>query len=177
MKLNVPYYSQYTDVADSDWQPRACAIACLKMALDFEADNFDTVIPSLDKLIKEGIDIDAFNIKEGWSHMGMVFISHNHGVPAYREEFRSMYNKREQRLVTIGHAKILRRLEEGKTSIVSVEGNFKDGGESHQVLIVGHEDGDFIYHEPSAKDGTGSFRHISEEEFLRHWRHLAIFIG
>lgn len=176
MRLSVPYYSQYKEVSDPDWQSRACALACLKMALDFEASNFGTIIPTLDELIQEGINIKAFG-KAGWIHNGIVSLSYNHGVPAHREEFRSKNNKFAKHLATAGCAKFLERLKEGKTSTVSVEADFKDGGEFHQVLLVGHEDGNFLYHEPGAKDETGAFRQVGEETFLRHWRHLAIFIG
>jgi len=176
MRLSVPYYSQYKDVTDSDWQPKACVVTCLKMALDFEAPNFNTTIPVLDELIQEGVDIKAFG-KDGWIHRGIVFLAHNHGVPAYQEEFRSMNGKLAKNLVAIGHAKLIKRLEEGKTVIVSVEKGFEVGGGFHQILLVGYENGNFLYHEPEEKDETGAFMPVSEEKFLRFWRHLAIFVG
>lgn len=176
MKLSVPYYSQYRDVTNPEWQSRGCAIACLKMALDFEAPNFNTTIPTLDELIQDGIDIKAFS-KEGWLHKGIVFLSHNHGIPAYQEEFRSMDGRLAKGLVAVGYQKLLKRLEEGKTAIVSIEKGFEEGGSFHQVLLVGHEGENFLYHEPEAKDNTGSFRQIGDDDFLAHWRHLAIFVG
>lgn len=176
MKLSVPYYSQYKDVNDPTFRSRACSITCLKMALDFEASNFNTIIPSLDELIQEGIDIRALS-KNGWEHRGIVFIAHNHGVPAYQEEFRSINGKLAKKLVDMGFEKLIKRLEEGKTAIVSVEKGFGENGDSHQVILVGYEDGHFFYHEPEAKDETGAFRQISEEKFSSYWRHLAIFVG
>ncbi|HEC33037.1 MAG TPA: hypothetical protein ENI63_02130 [Candidatus Kaiserbacteria bacterium] len=176
MKLSVPYYSQYKEVVDSKWQPRACAVTCLKMALDFEATNFNTTIPTIDELIEEGVNIKAFS-KEGWVHRGIVFLAHNHGVPAYQEEFRSMDGRLAKKLVTTGHSKLINRLKDGKTSIVSVEKGFNEGGGFHQIILVGYRDGNFLYHEPESKDNVGAFMRVSDEEFLNHWRHMAIFVG
>ncbi|MCR4330440.1 MAG: C39 family peptidase, partial [Patescibacteria group bacterium] len=50
IKLEVPYYSQFLDVEDKYWMPRACGMACAKMVLDFY--KVDTT--SLDELIKKG---------------------------------------------------------------------------------------------------------------------------
>jgi uncharacterized protein YvpB len=176
MKLQVPYYSQYKEVTDLEWQPKACAITCLKMVLDFEAPNFNTTIPTLDELIQEGVSINAYS-NDGWIHKGIVFLSHNHGVPAYQEEFRSVNKEFEKNLTEVGISKILKRLEDKKTSMVSVEKDFEKSGSFHQILIVGYEDGNFLYHEPEEKDETGAFMQVSEERFLAHWRRLAIFIG
>lgn len=146
------------------------------MALDFEAHNFNTTIPTLDELIQEGIHINAFS-KAGWVHNGIMSLARNCGVPVSREEFRSADSAHAKGLAAIGLEKILKRLKEGKTSTVSVEGGFKTGGEFHQILLVGYENSNFLYHEPAAEDESGAYRQVSEEKFLRHWRHLAIFVG
>lgn len=54
---------------------------------------------------------------------------------------------------------------------------FEDGGKFHQVILVGYENGNFLYNELAAKDENGAYREISKEKFLRHWRHPAIFLG
>lgn len=180
MILPVPYYSQHRDVEDAIWRPRACGMTCLKMVLDYYAPKLDIEVPSLDDLIEEGISIEGYSA-HGWIHDKLVLIAHNYGMPAYREEFRTIIPTRQKALATRGLRKILDFLHEGKPVIVSVEGNFEDGGDFHQVVLVGFEkEGSvdtIIYHEPAAQDETGKNRRVAKETFLKHWRNLGIFIG
>ena len=164
MKISVPYYSQHRDIIDPYWKSRACGVTCLKMVLDFHAKIFNTTIPTLDELIKEGIAIKAFS-QHGWIHQGIVFIAHNHGVPAYQEEFRSLDGMCAKRIVNFGFKKILKTLDEGKPVIVSVEQNFEESDKFHQVVLVGREGDLFLYHEPEAEDKNGAYREVSTEQF------------
>ena len=82
-----------------------------------------------------------------------------------------------KRIVNFGFKKILKTLDEGKPVIVSVEQNFEESDKFHQVVLVGREGDLFLYHEPEAEDKNGAYREVSTEQFLRHWRHLAIFVG
>ena len=59
MKLQVPYYSQRTDVKDTEWQAHSCLIVCAKMVAEFLGDK---KIPA-DDWIKEGTYIDAYDGK------------------------------------------------------------------------------------------------------------------
>jgi hypothetical protein len=149
------------------------------MVLDFLQQDFNTKIPALDELIEEGVGIKAFG-SHGWTHQGQVFLSHNHGVPAYQEEFRSLDGMKAKQLVTFGLNKIVSTLINGRPVIVSVEKGFIESGKFHQVVLVGYEDNDggvFFYHEPEAPDDSGAYKKVTREVFLRYWRHLAIFIG
>jgi len=179
MQLSVPFYSQYRDVTDPAWQPRACGGVCLKMALDFLAPSFNTTIPTILELIEEATTHKAYSTGSGWVHRGMVFLAHNHGIPAYPEEFRSMEGSHARTLVHYGYQKIVETVRSGKPVIVSIEKGFVDGGSFHQVLIVGEKDNGetLIYHDPEAKDNSGAFREIEREKFCSHWRHFAIFVG
>lgn len=180
VELKVPYYSQYRDITDQSWKERACGAACLKMALDYVAPEFGVIIPSIEELLEEGVAIKAYTPSHGWVHRGMVFLAHNHGIPAYHEEFRSLDGGHAKRLVELGFKKIISTLDSGKPVIVSVEKEFAGGGSSHQVVLVGYKedaDGVLIYHEPEAEDGKGKSREVEQERFLKHWRYLAIFVG
>jgi hypothetical protein len=149
------------------------------MVLDFFQSNFNTKIPDLNTLIEEGVGIKAFG-HYGWTHQGLIFLAHNHGVPAYQEEFRSMDGEKAKDLVSFGLKKIMDTLVSGKPVIVSVEQRFTQSGKFHQVVLVGYQEeerGTFLYHEPESQGDDGAFKEVSVEQFLRSWRHLAIFVG
>jgi len=179
VQLSVPFYSQYRDVVDPVWQSRACGGVCLKMALDFLAQKCNATIPAIPELIEEAVTHKAYSTGSGWVHRGMVFLAHNHGIPAYPEEFRSMEGAYAKGLVEYGYNKIIKTVRSERPVIVSIEKGFEDGGSFHQVLIVGEkDDGEVLmYHDPEAKDESGAFREIGREKFCSHWRHFAIFVG
>src|SRR3989344_4076261 len=86
MKLDVPYYSQWSDVYSKEWKKKACGVASVKMVLEYVTQNKEA--PSNDALIQEGVFIGGYS-KDGWIHDALVALLRNHGVRAYRQEFRS----------------------------------------------------------------------------------------
>jgi len=171
--MNVPYYSQMKDVRDPYWKNKACGIVVLKMALDYFNGKITT--PNLEELINEGQKIGAFS-SQGWIHDGLVFIAHNHGLPAHKEEFRSTDPKWQENLQEIGLIKIKKNLKENNPVVVSVTKQFALNGAHHLVLLTGADDEGFYYHDPdSQKSQTGANLFIEEAKFLKNWRRLAIF--
>ena len=75
MKIKVPYYSQYLDVINPEWQSRACGIVCLKMLL--ESRGVQT--PSLDEMIEQGNMIGAYG-ESGWKHNGLIALAYQYGI-------------------------------------------------------------------------------------------------
>ena len=196
MILSVPFYSQHKDVFSEEWRSKSCAIVCLKMALDFLSPQNGL---STDDLIKEGEIIQNDMIEKGymtgehasngWSHDVIVFISHNHGILAYREEFRSIKVDKELQVFTKGDfeeeletraiQKITQIIEKKKPVIISIK---KPNGSFHTVLVVGFESNHtnpsfFFYHDPDTENGGNAEMKVSITEFLKIWRRLAIFIG
>ncbi len=187
MKINVPYHSQLADVSDPAWRERACGIVALFMVLQFFRKDI-SVVP--DDLITEGLAIGAHN-DHGWIHDGLVALARNHGVHAYREEFKSRLFDRVAKIITLnpteetltesGMTKIIKTLRSGAPVIVSVLGRFTEGGEYHLVPLVGFEEKDgkisgFYYHEPNAKsEKEGAFQFVEKETLKRFWRKFAIF--
>ncbi len=174
MILEIPFYSQYDDVLDETWRSKACAVTCLKMALDFSSTN----TPSIDELIKEGVSINGYT-PHGWSHDVIVFLAHNHGVPAYREEFRSANTNFQKELENIGLQRIIMAVTKKRGVVASI---IKPNDSYHTVLTVGFEGEEMnpthiVYHDPDTKDGGSAFQKVSLQDFLEKWRKLAIFIG
>ena len=187
MRHAVPYYSQHTHVSRADWKERACTVTCLKMAIEYCTEK-ETV--SIDDLIDEGLLIGA-HTQHGWDHAGIAILAHNHGVAAYKEEFRAIEiniqtkekskSVHENTLREYGCNKLISHLDQGGVAVVSVlRGMHKDGG-FHSVLLIGYEKtGDattFIYHDPDAKFGSKSNMSIAKHDFLSLWRSMAIFFS
>jgi hypothetical protein len=193
MKLNVPYFSQVSGVLNPEWRDRACTVTNLKMVLEFYGTEGKGIIPSIDDLVQEGIEIHAYDPAVGWNHEGVVRLARNHGVNAYAQEFRSMTIDRRtgssapsnysDKLFSEGLGKIAHHVEEGHPVIVSVLPGFGNNTQYHTVLIVGAERADdggitgFWCLDPFREDSAGTEAiHVDLERFKQYWRRLAIFV-
>jgi len=168
MKLEVPYYSQFLDVEDKYWMPRACGMACMKMVLDF----YEVDTASLDELIKKGSEEGGYG-PWGWVHDYFVAFAKKYGLEAHREEKMDP----EKGVVAIADA-----LRHGHPVIVSAVKYILGQTKFHMIVITGYEEADgavtgFYYHDPESTTREGS-QHlfVSREIFVREWRKMAIFI-
>jgi len=167
--LDVPYYSQFVEISDAYWQSRACAIACLKMVLDY----YGKVAPSLYEMVIRGKD-EGGHTQSGWLHDYSLKVAAQHGLHAERQE------KME---VTRSLLEFKARLSAKEPVIVSVFRNFSEKTKFHQVVLVGfaEENGTlsgFYVHDPDAKDTEsrkGLF--VPLPTFVDNWRKMAIFIS
>lgn len=190
--IAVPYYSQYRDVTDDSWKARACGAVCLKMVLEYFGRKRSLTVPSIDELIQEGIAIKATS-EAGWVHTRIALLAHNHGFPAYNEEFRSVaVNYEKQRfsesehaesLMRYGITKIAETVRAGRPVIVSVSKRFEHKELFHQVVLTGIRGSGaavegFFYNDPdhdSPEEGTNRF--VDLATFREHWRRFAIFVA
>jgi len=176
MKLSIPYYSQYINVNDPEWQPRACGVVCLKMLLDSK----HTQTTSLDEMIVQGDAIGAYG-KSGWEHDGLVALAKQYGVKLERVEWRQSDDRNSDELNEEGINVILRQLEAGSPVIVSAIKNFEVKNKFHMVLIVGVEIEEgivkgFYYHDSDSYTETkGAYQFVPFGIFSTAWRRMAIF--
>ncbi|MBU1558067.1 C39 family peptidase [Patescibacteria group bacterium] len=178
--LNVPYYSQYEDVKDEYWKPRACAIVGVKMTLDY----FDNHLGlNVEDLIKEGVSIGGLDENKDWIHEKLVQLLRNHGMSAYRQEFISLNYEYFDKLLNIGILKIKKELEKENPILVSVPRKFEKEESFHMIVLTGFETSDsgevkgFYYNDTdyhSEAEGKDIF--VDIETFKTHWRRLAIFV-
>lgn len=198
MKLQVPYYSQFRNVTNTQWQDGSCTMTCLKMALDF---LYPQRAPSIDELFDEGLThiksmterglLSSSASAHGIPHEVVVLMAHNYGALSYREEFKSMAVSETGKVMQGQYAglmyeqglkKICAMLETGSLPIVSVEPGLSAGKSFHTILLVGFEATEgtltgFYYHDPDAKEDPREGIFISLEDFRKFWRKMAIFIG
>lgn len=186
-KLDVPYCSQHEHVTEPHWQPRSCGVACVKMALDYLKPKHGQ---SVDDLIDEAVIMNGYT-KHGWSHDALVNLLRNHGLHAYREEFRSMQldpktrrmqpSSYEAHLTRNGISKIANVLFKGKPVIVSVDAGFGTNVGTHLIVLTGFAEDDiglegFFYNDPDSREGLKKDMFVELPRFRQYWRKFAIFV-
>jgi ABC-type bacteriocin/lantibiotic exporter with double-glycine peptidase domain len=162
MKLEVPYYSQYRDVKDEDWQRRACGLVCLKMVLDFH--KIET--PETSDFLKVALENGSFG-PSGWIHDRLLEIAENLGLRAYRKE------KME------GETELKDFLDEGNPVIVSIKAQRflpEFEGKFHQIVLIGYDENGYFYNDSDYQDEEGKGLFVSFDKFSEYWRKMAIFM-
>ncbi len=180
MKLDIPFFSQYADQIASEWQSRICAIACIKMVLDFSGKEIDPMKIVEDgliiskKLADSGRPLGGYTNEFGWGHDVLVFLLLQNEILAYRQEFKGndMFSMR-------GIEKIRRSIDAKKPVMVSLAKDIKNPKTSgHLVVVTGYDDQKGLYiNDPEKKtitEGKDSF--IAIEDFIASWKKLAIFV-
>lgn len=169
MKLDVPYYSQFLDVKDRYWMPRACGIVALKMVLDFYGKNIPTAMELIDTCSKAG----GYG-KSGWFHDALISLAKNFEFEAYRKEKMGADGGTEE---------IINFLKEGKPVLISVVKYILGQTKFHMVVATGFEEKDGVlagiyYHDPEATDkDKGQHIFVDINTFKREWRKMAIFVS
>lgn len=182
MKLDVPYYSQFLDLADQYWMPRACGMACLKMVLDFyiHAQSGGKKTPTLLEMCQTGEKEGGYG-KSGWFHDYFLKVAREYGFNAERGEKIDGI---------MGLQKIHDELEAGHPVIVSVTKHILGQQKFHMVVLTGYEENDgtefperkgqltgFYFNEPeSLYKEYGKDVFVDVKAFKHDWRRMAIFI-
>jgi hypothetical protein len=196
MKLNIPFYSQYSNSIEKEWQSRSCAVLCLKMLFDFYG-----IKTEIANLIKEGLIISndlaqkgklfsGYTKEHGWGHDLLVILLNNHNLLSYRQDFRSMkidlenkiFLKSEFEFIDQGVKKIEKQIESKKPVIVSVAKNIENKRKTgHVILITGFEKKreivGFYFNDPEMKnESEGKDVFVNINDFKKVWKKLAIFV-
>lgn len=170
MKLDVPYYSQYLDISDAYWSPRACGFCCIKMIANFHNIETPEITEIADTAKQEG-GYGEHGIIHDWS----VGYLNKIGLSAGREEKMCNDGSNE------GILKLISSLKNKNPVIVSVARE-RDGKKAfHQVVVTGFEEKDnevigfYINDSASKIKGEGKDVYVPLENFLKEWRAMAIF--
>jgi len=156
--------------------------------MDFHGSKHSFLMPKISDLIKEGLAMlgDQYKPGKGWKHDALVWLAHNHGVPAYKEEFRSDLINTEtkefepsifsEELRDEGVRRIKESLDKEIPVVVSFLPGFGSVSNFHLAVVIGYDEKGFIVHDPSDSSPKESHS-ISKEDFLKFWRKYAIFVG
>ena len=158
------------------------------MALKSLREDFNL---SPDELLEEAISIKAFSESGFWLHDRICLLAHNHGLPAYNEEFKSIPFGKEtiyaKDMSDYGVEKIFNFIKDKQGLVISsVPKNFDNIDKPHSILIHdikidikdGMEKRYFVYNDSEKLDSeTGQNLLVDLETFKILWRKLAIFIN
>ncbi len=175
--LNVSYYSQYEDVKDEYWKPRACGAVCLKMVLDFIKSSEISVNDFVQLASEKG----AYG-ENGWIHQGLIDIAKDFEVNLKRKEFKSENKKETEELLGRGIIEIVSSLESNKPVIISAIKKWREEKKFHMMVLVGFKKGifgnlkGFCYNDSDYRNKDGQNLFVDIKTFKKHWRRLVIFV-
>lgn len=134
----------------------------MKMVAEFHKAS----VPDIVTLCNEAKDRGGYDMVNGWVHDYVVMKAKELGLNAERKEGLTTTEE------------ITAFLDAGNPVIVSVEKRVLEQKRFHMVVVVGYEDGKFIYHEPESTDKEkGQYRTCDIQTFTSYWRGKAIFIS
>ncbi len=191
--LDVPYISQYRDLADVDWQGRACGVTCLAMVLAY----YEGEARPLQALIDLGTELKAYNGDYDWYDSGLCNIAARLGYTAWRRRWalskidtdffekegrteldNEAYNAQSMKegLYSIEHS-----LRNGTPVIVSVNKDFDEHNHGHLIVLTGYEkDGEklagFYYNDPNSREKKLKDEYAHLDLFLDHWKRRGVFV-
>ncbi len=162
--LVVPYFSQYDHITNEVWKARACGIAALSMLIAYHTQK--QISP--DEVLTRAISVDAFG-PSGWVHDKLIEVANSYDVSISRFDIKEYSDERA--LDFLDDA-----IERGMPIIVSVSRRFEEAlrDKYHQVVIVGRQKKDYLYHDPEYTGNEGVTRLVSSETLLSFWRKIGL---
>lgn len=164
MTFDVPKYSQRLDVFSKDWRDRACGIVAVKTAMDF----YGIKTPSVDELIKEGLEIDAYIHGVGWKHQGLLDLAVRYGCEGERFDWK-------ERTPTDALKNLKKLLAIGPV-ICSIHKDFDPANGGHLIVVTGMEDRAVSYAEPDSATRDDVHRVIPVQMLFDGWKQRGIMI-
>ncbi|MDO8669686.1 MAG: C39 family peptidase [Candidatus Buchananbacteria bacterium] len=153
----VPFYSQFSDISSVKWQKLGCGIASLAMLIDFYKPK---IVPSVDALLREGINAGAFINGAGWSHQGLVLLASKYGLKGESYDL-------SRADADAAFAKFKEILKEGPV-IASVHYKFEPQNPIPHLVVINGIDNDMIYFNDPASASGG--KNISVQDFIKAWK-------
>lgn len=179
MQLDIPFFSQLDNQVPEELRRSVCAIACIKMILDYKNGNIDFLT-----ILKEAEWIGQKD-KAGWTHEVLVRVLRNHNVLAYRQEFvahsinldtqSALEADQTPRFCEEGIDKIKRSIDSNNPVMVSVKAGFSQNKEDHIILIIGYTQDSLIIFDPILHTDQNP-QTVSLNRFKEYWKKLAIFV-
>jgi predicted double-glycine peptidase len=160
----VPFYSQFVDIASSKWKPASCGITSLAMLIEY----YKPTTVDVNTLLKEGLAIGAFSSKAGgWTYDGLIEVSQKYGLGGEAYDFANGSSK-------VALTELRKSLSEGPV-MASVHYKFEPKNPIPHIVVVNGIDGDNVYYnDPASKEG-GNLS-ISLKTFLASWKQRFIVV-
>lgn len=160
----VPFYSQFDDIASAKWKPAACGITSLAMLIEY----YKPTTVDVNTLLKEGLAIGAFSSKAGgWTYDGLIEVSQKYGLDGVAYDYGNETSR-------YALAEMRRALSSGPV-IASVHYKFQPKNPIPHLVVINGIDGDNIYYnDPASKEG-GNLS-IPLKTFLASWKQRFIVV-
>lgn len=152
----VPFYSQFADISDPEWQKLGCGVASLAMLIEF----YQPGIVNVNTLLKEGINAGAFIPGAGWSHRGLVLLAPKYGLEGATYDFSKLDT-------SAALVQLEKFLKEGPV-IASVHYKLDPGNPIPHLIVVNGIKGNEVYFNDPASTSGG--KTISIQDFMKAWK-------
>ncbi len=160
--LQVPFYSQFKDISDPEWQKVGCGITSLGMIIEFYKPN--TI--SVDTLLAQGIAAGAYLSNAGWTYKGLIEVSKKYDMDGSSHDLGGQG-------ATSAFTEFKKHLQDGPV-IASVHYNFDPQSTIPHLVVINRIVDDVLYYnDPAAKNGENR---ISVNKFLKAWKKRFIVV-
>ena len=159
---DVPFYSQFKDIASSKWQKVGCGITSLAMIVDY----YSSEEISVNTMLAQGISAGAYQQNAGWTYAGLISVAKKYGLNGNSYDLgKSSTNDAFDQLKNA--------LADGPL-IASVHYKFDPKSSIPHLVVIDGIDGDTMYYnDPAAKSGE---KQISTTDFLKGWKKRFIVV-
>lgn len=155
--FDVPFFSQFNDISAAEWKKVGCGIASLAMIIEFHKPG---ALVSVDTLLQEGIDADAYLSKAGWTYAGLIGVSKKYGLSGTTRDFKGS-------TMDAAFERLKESVREGPV-MASVHYTFEPTNPIPHLVVVNGIDGNTLYYnDPAEPSGHGS---LSVEKFKSAWK-------
>lgn len=154
--FSVPFFSQFDDITPTAWKKIGCGIASLAMLIEF----YEPGSASVDTLLQEGIEKNAYLNNAGWTYAGLITVSEKYGITGITHDFGTAD-------METAFGELETALKKGPV-MVSVHYTFDPQNPiPHLVVLNGIKDDLIYYNDPAEKIGGGS---LSISKFQKSWK-------
>jgi len=153
---DVPFYSQFHDINDAEWQKLGCGIASLAMLIEFYRPG--TV--DVNALLKEGVAAGAYLDNAGWRHKGLALLAGTYGLKGANFDLSDLD-------MDLAFIQIKEALNKGPV-IASVHYKFDLESSIPHLAVISGIDGDTVYYNDPA--GMAAGEKISVQDFIKVWK-------
>lgn len=151
--VDVPFFSQFTDISSPKWQKVGCGITSLGMIMEY----YKPGTVSVDALLADGIEQGAYS-DAGWTYKGLIDVSRAYGFTGESHDLA-------------GNADAFTYFKEAVDRgpvIASVYYTFTPGNPIPHLVVITKIEGDTVYYnDPAERSGGGT---ISTEAFVKAWK-------
>jgi len=159
-------HSQLRDVSDPEWHKRSCGVASLKMVVQFVQP--DTVLPSLDVLIDEGVKQGAYLPSRGWDHRALAEFAEQYVCAATAYDWTALPPR-------TAFSYFLEDLARYPV-IASVTKEFSPSEDGHLIVVTGIDAGNVWVNDPFRMTDEEMVYTVPLGHFEKCWTQRIIYI-